>query len=169
LAAGRTATGIDGTVVNSANNRALQLAAIQKIIKAQDAEQIENMFMDRAVDKTMLVSELTKENNYSTSKGAGAHFVQMDPHTYTRDQIDHEALIAMSTLAPDKLAAQDGPSWRSAARGFTTADPLTLTQRQTLWDRANDIQGDPRAMAQLKGSARAAFNTIYNGGVRPII
>lgn len=161
VAAGGVATGINGQV-SGAGNRALQLAATQKIIKAQDAQAIETMFMDPNVDKQMLVSELTKEQNYTTSKGAGAHFVQMEARNYTRPEIDRQAAISMSALKTDALASQDGPSWDSAHRGFrdNAGDAATLAARQRLWDRADDIANDPRAEAQIKGSARAAYDAI---------
>ena len=161
IAMGRTATGVDGQTINGAGNRALQLAAIQKIIKAQDAGAIESLFRDPGVDKNMLVSELQKEQNYSTSKGAGAHFVQMQPRTYQQHEIDAQAAISMSALAADKLATQDGPAWDSAARGFA-AGAGTLNQRRALYDQVQAIYADDRARNNLKGSARKAFNDILN-------
>lgn len=167
IAGGRAAAGINGTV-SGTGNRAMQQAAIQKIIKAQDAQAIESMFMDDSVDKQMLVNELTKEQNYGTSKGAGAHFVQMAPQTYTRPQINRQAMMSMSALKTDALASQDGPAWDSAITGFNTANAstdaaertATLTARQNLWDLVKKIEADPRAEAQLKGSARAAYDSI---------
>jgi hypothetical protein len=191
VAAGGVGVGVDGRTVSGAGNRALQLAAMQKIIKAQDAEQLENLLMNQYtetdaagntitrtgnVDQNMLYSEMTKEQNYSTSKGAGAHFVSRDlqpnpdgsPHT--RAEIDNAAAVALSSLAADKLATQDGPSWDSASRGFAAGvgDATTLAARQRLWDRAEDISNDRRAEAQLKGSARAAYQAILAAG-RPIV
>lgn len=174
IAAGGEATGLTGQTVDGAGNRAMQLAAIQKIIKAQDAEAIERMFMDRdgVVDKDMLVGELTKEQNYSTSKGAGAHFVKMQPRTYTPSEIHEEAVGALSALAAAKLATQDGPAVVSAVEGFK-AGQGTLKQRQDFWDRAHEIYSNPQTLDSVKGSARKALDDIFGapapGGGAPTI
>jgi|GEM_PF-6398624 len=183
LAAGGTATGIDGRTISAANNRSLQLAAIQKIIKAQDAEQIENLFMNRMnvtrdrttgdvvsseqgnVDMDMLVGELQKEQNYSTSKGAGAHFVQMQPRAYSQSEVRAAAVRGLSGLSADKLATQDGPAWQSAARGFADSQG-TVDERRTIWDQVQAIHADPRAENNIKGSARDAYLSIL-GSTRP--
>lgn len=165
IAAGRAATGISGQTISGANNRALQTAAIQKIINAQDAGAIESMFMDSAVDKNMLVGELQKEQNYSTSKGAGAHFVSMQPMTYTRPQINEQAVSSMSNIAAEKLATQDGPAWASARAGYD-ASQGTLAQRQKLWDQVKEIESNDQIRNKLKPSAQEHFDQI-RGTLRP--
>jgi hypothetical protein len=174
IAAGRVGTDPTGrNRVDGAGNAAIRLAAIRKIISAQDAGALEQLFQAPTgsgvgqVDHQLLVSELTKESNYATSKGAGAHFVQMAPRQYTPDEIHVQAAQSLSALAPAKLAAQDGPAIQSAIAGLSVIDPSTgnhvvsLAQRQLLWDRLQDVYSDPQTLRSLKGSARSATDTIF--------
>lgn len=193
LAAGGVGVGVDGrSTISAQGNRALQRAALQKIIDAQDAEQLENLFMNRVerrdatgnvvgyaqgnVDQTMLVGELQKGKNYSTTKGAGAHLVAMgvksDGSAYSEAEVQKAAVVALSKLARDKLAQQDGPAWDSALAGLRSGvgDPSTLTARQKLWDVVQEIDSDGRAQALLKGSSKDAYNNILsNPGGRPTV
>ena len=191
LAAGGVGRGVDGRTISAQGNQALQRAALQKLIDAQDAEQLENLFMNRTnvvkdpagnvvsfdqgnVDQAMLIGELQKGKNYSTTKGAGAHLVSMhgkrDANNnfvpYTQTEVQDAAASAMSKLASDKLAQQDGPSWQSAHASFSraAASGASLTERQALWDRVDAIKSDKRADAMIKGSARAAYDAIHAAG-----
>lgn len=192
LAAGGVGTGIDGRSISAQGNKALQRAALQKIIDAQDAEQLENLFMNRVevhdaagnltgysagnVDQAMLVSELQKGRNYSTTKGAGAHLVSLNGKAggvpYTETEIHDAAAKAMSKLAVDKLAQQDGPSWQSAFKSFNegAASGASLNERQALHDLVTAISKDKRAEAMIKGSAKQAYRDILNfPGGRPTV
>jgi hypothetical protein len=202
LAAGGIAKGVDGREISARGNHALQRAAIQKIIDAQDAEQLENLFMNRTaqrdvdgnimrdangnvagyvtgnVDQGMLVGELQKGKNYSTTKGAGAHLVSMGVKpggiAYSQTEIQDRAVKAMSKLASDKLAQQDGPAWQSAYESMRkgAASGASLEERQAMWDLVNAIKSDKRAEAMIKGSAKEAFEGIHSklsGGGRPTV
>lgn len=67
----------------------------------------------------------------------------------------------MSALKANALASQDGPAWQSALAGFD-AGAGTIDQRRAFWDLAQEVQADPRARNDVKGSARAAFTVLVD-------
>lgn len=188
IAAGGTGRGIKGDL-NGAGNRALQRAALQKIIDAQDAEQLENLVMNRTnverdrngnitsstagnVDLAMLMSELQKGKNYSTTKGAGAHLVAPIPQDadgrfipYSQDDLQVQALRSMSSLAASKLATQDVASWQSAYAAYNRGAG-SVQERQKFWDQVQLIGASNETRNLVKNNASDIFETIH-GSTRP--
>lgn len=189
IAAGGTGRGIKGDL-NGAGNRALQRAALQKIIDAQDAEQLENLFMNRTnvqrnettgeitsstagnVDLAMLMSELQKGKNYSTTKGAGAHLVSLNPRDpsgnfvpFSQTQVQDKALDSMANLAASKLATQDVASWQSAFAAYNRGAG-SIEQRRKFWDQVQLIGASNETRNLVKNNASDIFETIH-GSTRP--
>ncbi len=161
IISGGEGVGVGGQIISGAGNPALQRAALQKLIKTQDARELEHLFTNTygQTDKQMVVSELQKEQNYSTSKGAGAHLVQMQARDYTQPEVQEQAMVSMAGLKAGALASQDGPAWESAFTAFHLGMG-TLDQRRAFWDASQRVLADPNAMSDVKGSARYSFDSL---------
>lgn len=163
IAEGRTGTGVTGSTVSGAGNTAMRQAAIQKLIDAQDARELEGLFQNltSVEDQQMLVSLLQKSSNYSTAKGAGAHLVSMGAQAggYTQNQVQDQALAALGKLSAAKLAAQDGPAVQSAVESFMRGGG-TIDQRRDFYDLVQQVYSNSQMHDTAKGSARSGDSTL---------
>jgi hypothetical protein len=146
----------------------MRQAAIQKLIDAQDAEQLEGLFQNLTSeqDQQMLVSLLQKGSNYSTAKGAGAHLVAMGPQAggYSQAQVEDEALNALGKLSAAKLAQQDGPAVQSAVAAFL-AGRGTLPQRQAFYNNVQQVYSNAQMHDTAKNAARQGVIDPSTGAV----
>lgn len=178
LAAGGSVSTSRGNV-SGAGNRAMQQAAMRKIIGAQDAEQLENLFMNRYqdasgayvtgnVDTQMLKDEIG--NGFTDAKAAGAHFVKMDARPYSQSEIDTLALKELGRLSATKMAAQDGASVQAAVRAFmTSTDPsITLDDRRKFYAKVQEIYSNaqnhniPKEAAMAGTATAPGMNALFS-------
>lgn len=195
LAAGGSVTGTRGSL-NARGSRSLQRAAMQQIIAAQDAEQLNNMFAGKikldaagnkvrgtdgafvrdaataAADQEMLYEEVQKQ--YATAKGAGAHFVKFAPGkgrgaggVYTQRELEDQAAVALSSLSWQKLASQDGPSVQLAAEGLKRLSRDSDAYR-SLYEAAKTATEHPEIMMGAKGGVREALAQIIRDAETPV-
>lgn len=158
IASGDSSRAVRG--LSGAGNEALQRAAIRKIIAAQDAEALEDMYMSPTTNKEMLVQEV--RDQYSTAKGAGAHIVKLDARQYSKPELQQEAVKQLATLSFEKLAGQDGPSAAGVADLLDTGYGMGTSDRRKLIDAANEVFNDPTTLKGAKTATREALDRIRN-------
>lgn len=194
-----TKVGADGraATVNASGEggRALQRAAMQQLIAAQDSESLNKLVSTDHVDeekdpntgrvikrteyknadKQMLYEEIQKQ--YSTAKGAGAHFVAFSPKNagdgWSQTQIQEQAAQAVSKLAPEKLVQQDGGTMKAALQGVqakvTTLQTLQATTGRTAEqnEQLKALTSELGSLAKSIASVKGNINT-YNAAKQPV-
>lgn len=181
LAAGQSVQGANGAVVDG-SNVAVQRAAMQRIIQAQDSEQLENMFMDDHVNQEMLHEEVQK--NFAGVKAAGAHLVKLDVKrdsqgralrdtngnllTYSQDEMRVQAARALADLSPEKLAGQDSRTLESAMMAMHSgmqldADPIRdAAIKAKLQAVAQSVIDEPLLFGKAKGNVQEDLRIIVD-------
>lgn len=163
IARGGSTTGYDDNgnpvTVSSAGDTAMQRAAMKALIGAQDSEQLENLFKDAGTNHRALVNEINQQ--YSTAKGAGAHFVKLKPELapYTTDDIQKEAVNALAELSYQKLASQDSQSVQSALEGFRKGYG-SVDVRRKLYDAADTALNTATVIDNAKAAVRKHLQDI---------
>lgn len=177
IASKRTGVGVTGESIDGASSEALQRVAMRQIVSAQDSTALNKIIStDSASNKTMLYEEIQKQ--YSTAKGAGAHFVAFNPaetdaqgnltaaNGWSRDRIKTEALTGLSKLSFEKLVAQDSDAAKSAWAGFAEGK-ATPEIRQALQAAAREAVSRPEILKGAKLDVRVALEGIASGTPPP--
>jgi hypothetical protein len=159
-------------VVSGAGNTPMRQAAIQKLVDAEDAEQLEGLFRDltSAEDQTMLVNLLRKGSNYSKAKSAGAHLVAMGPQAggYSSDDVQDQAIKALGKLSAEKLASQDGPAIQSAVAALASGRAsVSLDERRAFYDKVQEVYSNAQMYSKAKGSALSGLPINPRTGAGP--
>lgn len=183
------AVGVTGEKVNGASSEALQRVAMRQLISAQDSGALNQIIStDSAADKTMLYEEIQKQ--YSTAKGAGAHFVKFDPGAELKDannnvildrqgqsikldangwdanRIKSEAVNSLGSLSFEKLVAQDSAAAKSAWSGFAEGKG-SADARAALQAAAREAIARPEILKGAKLDVRVALEGIASGTPPP--
>lgn len=172
---GRSGRGAGGQVVNGAGDEALQRVAARQIIASQSSDQLNNILQEQSgADYQMVYSEIQKQ--YSTAKGAGAHFVKFDPSKpedargWSERTIQIKAAEAVSSLAPEKIVEQDGGTMASVVQGVSKQlQDLQALRAAPTPDtaRISEIEGSLKSLATTIASVKSNVNT-YNKAKQPV-
>ena len=172
---GKSGRGAGGQAVSGAGDEALQRVAARQIIASQSSDQLNNILQENSgADYQMVYSEIQKQ--YSTAKGAGAHFVKFDPSKpedargWSERTIQVKAAEAVSSLAPEKIVEQDGGTMASVVKGVNAQlQELQTLRTQATPDtaRIGELEGSLKSLATTIASVKSNVNT-YNKAKQPV-
>jgi hypothetical protein len=161
LAAGGVAGGIDASDRNDEVAQAISRVATRRLVSAQDSESLNELISDTSTsDKQMVYAEIQKQ--YSTAKGAGAHFVEFgrdatDLQTgWSQPKIAEKAAEAVIKLAPEKVVQQDGDTMKVAFQGFQAKQQ----QVQVLLSNTARTPNEDAQLNKLLGEMQSAKDKI---------
>lgn len=182
----------DGGVVGSIDTRdqsdevaqAISRVAVRRSVAAQDSDNLNHFVSDQSTaDKDMVYSEIQKQ--YSTAKGAGAHFVNFGKdgnfNGWDPNRLAQEAAEAYATLAPEKAVQQDGGTMKMVVQGFNNKQQQVqtllatpnrsqaqennlnelLNQMQVVKKKLDDIKANPTTYNAAKESVQQSMEDLH--------